>query len=166
MELEEMIDVTGLMKIVCGTHDILNGIEQEESLDEPEKQELSTALVEVFEQIAKTVLPRKAFAIDSDTINGVNVEVHVLDSSEQCQEWAAGNEKIYAENPIPDTSDPKADEFNRDNRFSHEITLEQFCEIAGEDVYLPFCYTVDETGLNFHFEDPTPIVNARAEGKI
>lgn len=166
MKLEEMIDVNGLMKIVRGTHDILNGIEQEETLDEPEKQESSTALVEVFERIFKAALPNKAFVIDSDTINSVNVEVRILNSSEQCQEWAANTEKIYMDNPIPDTGDLKMDEFKRNNRYCHEISLKQFCELTDGDLYLPFLYTVDETGLNFHFDDPTPVIKARAEGKI
>lgn len=80
--------------------------------------------------------------------------------------WMKDAEHLFKEHPIPDSDDPKMDEFERQNRFAHEVTFEQFLELAGDEFENPHNYSVSETGLEFVFENRLPVIEARAAGRL
>lgn len=163
MELEEMITVTPLMTTIRGFKELLRGIDAEPSLDPDKSEELYIAASELFSKTIRETLPNKALLLWSDPDF---VTVHVLETSEECEMWKADAERLFEENPIPDSGDPKMDEFERRNRFVREISYKQFFELAGDEFDNPHNYSVSETGLEFVFEDRTPVVEARAAGEI
>lgn len=163
MELEEMITVTPLMTTICGFKELLRGIDTEPSLHPEASEELYIAACELFSKTIIETLPNKALLLWSDPDD---VTVHILETSEKCEMWIKDAERLFTENPIPDSNDPKMDEFERQNRFVREITFEQFLELAEDEFNNPNNYSVSETGLEFVFEDRLPVVEARAAGKL
>lgn len=161
--LDEMIEVKGVMAMVRGFKELLRGIDTEPSLDPVTSEELYTAACELFSKTIKETLCNKALLLWSDTDF---VSVYVLESSEECKTWIKDAERLFEENPIPDSDDRELDEFARRNRFAGEITFEQFLELAGDEFFNPRNYSVSECGLEFVFEDRTPIVKARTAGQI
>lgn len=162
--LEEMgIEIKGAAATIRGFKELLRGIDTEESLDDPISEELYTAAWELFSKTVKEMLRYKAFLLWSEPDY---VTVHILESDEECAEWIKDAERLFEENPIPDSDDPELDEFARRNRFAREITFEQLFELAGDELYNPNNYSVSETGLEFVVEDRTPIAEARAAGKL
>lgn len=163
MELEEMITVTPLMTTIRGFKEVLHGIDTEPSLSEAATEEFYAAAWDLFSKTITETLRYKCLLLWSDPDF---VSVHILESIEECEMWRKEAERLFEENPIPDCDDPKMTEFERRNRFAQEITFEQFCELAGDQLNDPNNYSVTEVGLEFIFEDRTAIVNARAAGKI
>lgn len=163
MELEEMITVTPLMSTIRGLKELLLGIDTEPSLDPGTSEELYTAAWELFSKTLKETLRYKALLLWSDPDYA---SVHILETSEECEMWIKDAERLFAENPIPDSNDRELDEFARRNRFVREISFEQLLELAGDELYNPNNYSVSETGLEFVVEDRTPIAEARAAGKL
>ena len=163
MELEEMITVTPLMTMICGFKELLRGIDTEPSLDPDTSEELYTAAYELFAKSLRETLPNKALLLWSDPDF---VSVYILESSEECKSWLKETECLFAENPIPDGDDPKMADFERRNRFVREISFEQFVELAGDELDNPYNYSVSECGLEYIFEDRTPVVEARTAGKL
>lgn len=163
MELEEMITVTPLMTTICGFKELLRGIDTEPSLDPGTSEELYLSVWEIFKKTLKETLRYKALLLWSDPDYA---SVHILESDEECAGWIEDANRLFAENPIPDSADRELDEFARQNRFVREITFEQFLELAEDEFNNPDNYSVSETGLEFIFEDRTPIVEARAAGKL
>lgn len=164
MTLEEMgIEVKGTAATIRGFQELLRGIDTEESLDDPISEELCTAAWDLFSKTVKEMLRYKALLLWSDPDYA---SVFVLESDEECAEWIKDAERLFEENPIPDSDDPELDEFARRNRFAREINFEQFLELSGDELHSPNNYSVSETGLEFIFEDRTPIAEARAAGKL
>ena len=163
MELEEMITVTPLMTTICGFKELLCGIDAEPSLDPDTSEELYTAACELFSKTVKETLCNKALLLWSDPDF---VSVHILDTSEECEAWIKGAERLFEENPIPDSNDRELDEFARRNRFACEISFEKFVELAGDEFDNPHNYSVSECGLEFVFEDRLPVIEARSAGQI
>lgn len=163
MTLEEMITVTPLMSTIRGFQELLLGIDTEPSLDPGTSEELYTAAWELFSKTVKELLPYKALLLWSDPDYA---SVFILETDKECAEWTKDANRLFAENPIPNSDDPELDEFARRNRFVREITFEQFLELAGDELYNPNNYSVSETGLEFVVEDRTPIAEARAAGKL
>lgn len=164
MTLEEMgIEVKGTAATIRGFQELLRGIDTEESLDEPTDEQLYTAAWELFSKTVKEMLRYKVFLLWSEPDY---VTVQILDTSEECRLWIEDAERLFAENPIPDSDDRELDEFARHNRFAREIAFEQFLELAENEFNNPNNYSVSETGLEFIFEDRTPVVEARAAGKL
>lgn len=163
MELEEMITVTPLMSTIRGFKELLRGIDTEPSLDPGTSEELYTAAWELFSKTLKEILPYKALLLWSDPDYA---SVFILESDEECAEWIKDAERLFEENQIPDSDDPELDEFARRNRFAREITFEQFLELTGDELYNPNNFSIGETGLEYTFEDRTPIAEARAAGKL
>lgn len=162
--LEEMgIEVKGAAATIRGFQELLHGIDSEESLDESTDEELYTAAWELFSKTIKEMLRYKAFLLWSEPDFA---SVHILESDEECAEWIATAERLFTENPIPDSDDPELDEFSRRNRFVREIEFEQFLKLAKDEFNNPDNFSISETGLEFIFEDRTPIVEARAAGKL
>ena len=163
MELEEMITVTPLMTTIRGFKELLRGIDAEPSLDPVTSEELFTSAWELFSKTLKEILPYKALLLWSDPDYA---SVFVLETDKECAEWIKDAERLFAENPIPDSDDPELDEFARRNRFAREIRFEQLLKLVGDELYNPNNYSVSETGLEFVVEDRTPIAEARAAGKL
>lgn len=163
MELEEMITVTPLMTTICGFKELLRGIDTEPSLHPEASEELYISVCELFSKTIRETLPNKVLLLWSDPDF---VSVHILESSEECEMWIKDAKRLFEENPIPDSDDHKLDEFERRNRFAREISFEQFAELAGDEFDNPHNYSVSECGLEFVFEDRTPIVEARASGQL
>ena len=163
MELEEMITVTPLMTTIRGFQEVLRGIDTEPSLDPDTIEELYTAAYGLFAKSLRETLPNKALLLWSDPDF---VSVHILESSEECQSWVEDAERMFAENPILDGDDPKMAEFERQNRFVREITLDQFEELAGSEFDNINNYFITEVGLDYIFEDRTPIIEAHTSGRI
>lgn len=163
MELDEMITVTPLMATIRGFKELLRGIDTEPSLDPAMSEELYTAACELFSKVIKETLPCKALLLWSDPDF---VSVCILESSEECEAWIKDAERLFEENPIPDSNDPKMTEFERRNRFVCELSFKQFCELAGDELVNLHNYHVTEFGLDYVFEDRTPVVEARAKGLI
>lgn len=163
MELDEMITVTPLMATIRGFKELLCGIDAEPSLDPVTSEELYTAACELFSQTVKETLCNKALLLWSDPDF---VSVHILESSEECELWVEDSKRLFEENPIPDSNDPKMTEFEQRNRFVCELSFEQFCELAGDELVNLHNYHVTEFGLDYVFEDRTPVVEARAAGKL
>lgn len=161
--LDEMIEVKGVMAMVRGFKELLRGIDTEPSLDPATSEELYTAACELFSQTIKETLCNKALLLWSDT-DFVSVYAH--ETSKECEAWIKEAERLFEENPIPDSNDSKMTEFERRNRFAKEITFEQFCELAKNEFDNPHNYSVTECGLEFVFEDRSAVVNARAAGKL
>lgn len=141
----------------------MHGINTEESLDAVEDEELYITAWEMFPKFIKTALRYKCFVLWSEL--GF-VSVHILDSDEECARWIADANRLFEENPIPDSDDPKSDDFNRKCRFVSAITFEQFTKIAGKEFENPDNFLISETGLEFAFEDCIPVYEARANGEI
>lgn len=164
LTLEEMgIEVKGAAATIRGFQELLRGIDTEESLDESTDEELYTAAWELFSKTVKEMLRYKAFALWSEPDD---VTVHILETSEKCEMWIKDAERLFAENPIPDSDDRELDKFARRNRFVREITFEQFLELSGDEFNNPDNFSISETGLEFIFEDRTPVVEARSAGKL
>lgn len=163
MELEEMITVTPLMTTIRGFKELLHGIDTVPCLHPETSEELYIAACELFSKIIRETLPNKALLLWSDPDY---VSVQILDTSEECEAWIKDAERLFEENPIPDSDDHELDEFERRNRFAREISFEQFAEFAGDEFDNPHNYSVSECGLEFVFEDRTPIVEARASGQL
>lgn len=163
MELEDMITVTPLMKTIRGFKELLSGIDAEPSLDPDTSEEFFAATCELFSKTVRETLPNKTLLLWSDPDY---VSVYILDTSEECQLWIERAERLFRENPIPDSGDPKMTEFEQRNRFACEISFEQFAELTGDEFDNPHNYGVSECGLEYIFEDRTPVVNARAAGKL
>lgn len=161
--LDEMIEVKGVMAMVRGFKELLLGIDTEPSLDPVTSEELYTAACELFSKTVKETLCNKALLLWSDPDF---VSVHILDTSEECEAWIKDAERLFEENPIPDSNDHEFDEFARRNRFACEVSFEKFVELAGDEFDNPHNYSVSECGLEFVFEDRTAVVNARAAGKL
>lgn len=164
MTLEEMgIEVKGVAATIRGFKELLLGIDTEPSLDPGTSEELYTAAWELFSKTLKEILPYKALLLWSDPDYA---SVFILESDEECAEWIKDAERLFEENPIPDSDDPELDEFARRNRFAREISFEQLLKLVGDELYNPNNYSVSETGLEFIIEDRTPIAEARAAGKL
>lgn len=163
MTLEEMIAVTPLMSTIRGFQELLLGIDTEPSLDPGTSEELYLSIWEIFKKTLKETLPYKALLLWSDPDYA---SVFVLESDEECAEWIKDAERLFEENPIPDSDDPELDEFARRNRFACEISFEQFLELAGDELYNPNNYSISEAGIEFVVENRTPIAEARASGKL
>lgn len=164
MTLEEMgIEVKGVAATIRGFQELLRGIDTEESLDDPISEELYTETWELFSKTIKEMLRYKVFLLWSEPDY---VTVHILETSEECEAWIKDAERLFDENPIPDSNDPKMDEFERQNRFVREIDFEQFLKLAKDEFNNPDNFSISETGLEFIFEDRTPIAEARAAGKL
>lgn len=164
MTLEEMgIEVKGAAATIRGFKELLRGIDTEGCLDEPTNEQLYIAAWELFSKTVKKILRYKVFLLWSESDY---VTVHILETSEECEAWIKDAERLFEENPIPDSDDRKLDEFARQNRFVREISFEQFLELAGDEFNNPNNYSISETGLEYIFEDRTPVVEARAAGKL
>lgn len=164
MTLEEMgIEVKGAAATIRGFKELLRGIDTEESLDDPISKELFIAACEIFSKTVKEMLRYKAFLLWSDPDY---VSVQILDTSEECKAWIKDAERLFEENPIPDSNDRELDEFARRNRFAREIGFEQFLKLTKDEFDNPNNYSISETGLEYIFEDRTPVVEARAAGKL
>lgn len=163
MELEEMITVTPLMSTIRGLKELLLGIDTEPSLDPGTSEELYLSVWEIFSKTLKEILPYKALLLWSDPDYA---SVFILESDEECAEWIKDAERLFEENPIPDSDDPELDEFARRNRFVREISFEQFLELAGDELYNPNNFSISEVGLEFCFENRLPVVEARAARKL
>lgn len=163
MELEEMITVTPLMATIRGFRELLHGIDTEPSLDPVTSEELYIAASELFSKTVAEMLRYKVFLLWSDPDY---VSVHILDTDKECELWIKDAERLFKENPIPNSDDPKMTEFERRNRFVREISFEQFFELAGDEFNNPNNYSVSECGLEFSFVDRLPVVEAHAKGLI
>ena len=164
MTLEEMgIEINGAAATIRGFKELLRGIDTEESLDDLISEELHIAACELFSKTVKEMLRYKVFLLWSEPDS---VTIHILESSEECEMWIKDAERLFAENPISDSNDPKMDEFTRRNRFAREISFEQFVKLAGDEFNSPNNYSISETGLEYIFEDRTSIVEAREAGKL
>lgn len=164
MTLEEMgIEVKGAAATIQGFKELLRGIDTEESLDEPTSEELYIAAWELFSKTVKEMLRYKVFLLWSEPDY---VTVQILDTSEECKAWIKDAERLFEENPIPDSNDRELDEFARRNRFAREIGFGQFLKLAKDELGNPNNYSISETGLEYIFEDRSPVVEARAAGKL
>ena len=164
MTLEEMgIEVKGAAATIRGFAELLHGIDTEESLDPDTSEELYIAACGFFSKTVKEMLRYKVFLLWSEPDY---VTVHILETSEECEAWIKDAERLFEENPIPDSANQELDEFARQNRFVREITFEQFLELAEDEFNNPNNYSVSETGLEFVFEDRLPVVEARVAGKL
>lgn len=161
--LDEMIEVKGTAAMIRGFVELLRGIDSEPSLDEPTSEELYVSVYELFPKLITEMLRYKAFLLWSDPDY---VTVHILDTSEECKLRIKDAEGLFNENPLPDTGDAEMDEFARRNRFAREINFEQLLELAKDEFTNPNNYSVSECGLEYIFEDRTPVVEARAAGRI
>lgn len=155
--------IKGAVATIRGFKELLHGIGTEGSLDEPTNEELYSAAWELFSKTVKEMLRYKVFLLWSEPDY---VTVQILESPKECEMWIKYAERLFEENPIPDSTDRELDKFARHNRFVCEITFDQFLELSGDEFNNPNNYSVSETGLEFYFEDRLPIVEARAAGKL
>lgn len=163
MELKEMITISPLMATILGFKEVLHGIDTEPSLSEAATEEFYTAAWDLFSKTITETLRYKCLLLWSDPDF---VSVHILESIEECEMWRKEAERLFEENPIPDSDDPKMTEFERRYRFVREITFEQFLELTGDEFDNPHNYSITECGVEYVFEDRTAVVNARAAGKL
>lgn len=161
--LEEMTTITPAMQTVRGFKELLNGIAADNTLDDIVDEELYNSAAELFNKALTEILRNRVLLLWSD-LDGVSI--HVLKSSEECERMLEDAERLFAQYPIENTNDPEIDKVNRNNRFVCKISFKQFCELTGSEFANPDNYSVSECGLEYCFEDQTPIINARANGKL
>lgn len=163
MTLEDMTTVTPVMKVIRGILDVLEGIDNDQTISEAEDEELYIATVELFAKLIKTMLPHKALLLECNVDTAL---VHVLDTDEDLNQWKEGIERLFSEHPLPATDDPEMDAFKARNRFACKISFEQLVELAGSDFFDPNNFNVSECGAEFDFVDLVPIAEARTAGRL
>lgn len=163
LTLEEMTTVTPIMAMIRGIKDTLTAIDEDQTLSEVEDEELYMETTELFIKLVKAMLSHKELLLvcDVDT-----AEVHILDTTEELEQWKEGAERLFAEYPLHVTNDPEMDAFKARNRFTCKISLEQLVELAGSDFYDPNNFYISECGTEFTFVDLVPIAEARSAGEL